>query len=240
MSLVLLSFLILSCTGATKERTQQQEDTITQDILESIDIENDIDSIVDLNIKKSESFFYTQRIDSNEYVKLKDKYDLGQPTYITMTDFDSVSVLLEGVVTFDKERQGVERFNFRNGTVLQSPYQEEDAFVAYYPEFDILRLESGHSMDVAYNLTTGDSIENTGLPPYMKFSPNKKYLFNGYYNGQSFDFFIQQKEANSYKTLGYIDWDYDFIQNYFWINDSTLCLDIPDLYRYLLFTIKSN
>lgn len=232
---------MLSCTGAKNENKIYTEQSdmlviITPDTIERIDI----DKIVEEDIKQSESFFYTQRIDSTDFVRLKKKYDIGQPAYVTMTDFDSVSSILDGVVIFRDGTKDPERFNFRNGQSLECLPQDDCSFVAYYPEFDILRLEGGHAMDLAYNLTTGDSIENIGLPPYMKFSPNKEYLFNGYYSGQAFDFFIQQKQGNTYKTLGYIDWNYDYIRDYFWINDSTLCLDIPDLDRFLLFTIEGT
>lgn len=238
----LLLCSILSCSGSKSNSNVHDVDVnsfiavVQEDIVDSIDV----DEIIESEIKESETFFYTQRIDSIEFVRLKNKFDVQQPAYITMTDFDSVSKMLGQIVIFDEETQSPDRFNFRNGTSLKSPYQGEDMFVAYYPDFDILQLEGGHSMDIAYNLATGDTIENIGLPPYMKFSPTKEYLMNGYYTGQSQAFFIQHKQGGVYKTLGYIDWRYDYIRDYFWVSDSTLCLDVPDLDRYLLLTIKGD
>ena len=236
--ILVLLYTISSCAIAKKETLDEEKVDTPATVIEETFESFDIDEIIDSDIKKSESFFYTQRIDSTEFVRLKKKYNVDRPSYVAITNLDSVSTMLDDVVVFRNETEIIERFNFRNGQSLELPSQDDFLFVAYYPEFDIIRLEGGHAMDLAYNLSTGYSIENIGLPPYMKFSPNKQYLFNGYYSGQAFDFFIQQKDGNSYKTLGYMDWAYDYIRDYFWINDSTLCLDIPDLYRYLLLTIK--
>ncbi len=92
----------------------------------------------------------------------------------------------------------------------------------YFPEFDILLLEGGHSSDISFHLKTGETTQTAGNPEYIIHSPNKQYRLNGYHGGQEcVSYFFQVKKNGMYQYFTQFNWDYNIctFKDFYWINN---------------------
>ncbi|MEQ7802067.1 hypothetical protein ABDJ41_19885 [Pedobacter sp. ASV1-7] len=126
-----------------------------------------------------------------------------------ITDFNTVQKLLTGVVDFKEmdSRLRVSKINFRNGSTSGNNDQLEDCtFVAYFPSEDILLLEGGHTIDVSFDLKTGQKTYDAGNPDLVSTSPGGKYRLNKVFEGQEcFYHFIQEKKNGKFQKVFELD-----------------------------------
>jgi hypothetical protein len=203
----LILFLLLIC-GAT---VNTQAQTITNDA----------------GIYK----FVIEPVDATEYNTLYKKYFRQEPQYEVVEDFEVAKDMLQGIATFDDEDSHLAEIKTREGKII-NVLEENDytGFLAYYPSLDILYLEGGHSSDVSYDLTTGESTELVGIPPAFLTSPNKKFRVSGYWSGQECSFyFIQEYKNGRFRKIGDIVQD-DLCNTaaQFWVDDTTLYYELSD------------
>ena len=99
----------------------------------------------------------------------------------------------------------------------------EDGSSAYYPEYDILVLEGGHTIDVCFSLATGETENTIGNPEYMVSSPKDTYRLNGIFGGQEcISYFFQKKEEGKFTYLTALDFEYDIctFKAFYWISEN--------------------
>ena len=188
-----------------------------------------------------------KELDSLAYYSLKEAVNPQKESIKAITDMAEVRRLLKGVavwgITTDSgeahesaDGELLVKLTFRNGKVHaygNNNDYDEQFFIAYYPQEDILLLEGGHTTDVSYNLSTGEATEDVGNPSYFVFSPSKKHRLNGHYNGQECSsYFIQQKDGSRYKKIVQLDEEFEnitgiwlcTIHDSFWSDDEMLNL----------------
>ena len=138
-----------------------------------------------------------ETIDSAQFYAFKKSAKISSSPIENVTDFHIVKKLLKGVIEFEELESylSIKKIHFRNGTSWESD-NDEDMFIAYYPEEDIIVLEGGHSSDLSFNLKNGKTIEETGNPEHIKTSPNKKFRLNGLYEGQECITYFIEKNIN--------------------------------------------
>jgi len=198
-------------------------------------IENNIDLIENKN-----QLFSIQKIDSITYFTLKEKVNPQQNEFERITDWAEAKEILGDLVTWEtytlwdgREIQDhISKITFRNGETFSFTEGFELLwFHAYYPQFDVLLGERGHTSDVSFNLTTGATTQTVGNPLNYVFSPSKKYLLNGHHDGDICTYyFIQKKIDGQYQTIIDLFEVFSEIVNFlfcwtpcaFWENDTTL------------------
>lgn len=145
-------------------------------------------------ITENDYTFQVDNIDSAQFYEAEKSVKISSNPVKKITDFEIAKKLLKGIIEF-KELDyypSIKKINFRNGTSWESG-NDEDMFIAYYPEEDILLLEGSHSSDLSFNLKNGKPIEETGNPDHLKTSSNKTFRLNGFYGGQEcITYFIEK------------------------------------------------
>lgn len=185
-------------------------------------------------INETDYTFQVETIDSAQFHAFKKSAKISSNPIKKVTDFEIVKKLLKGIIEFEEldSYPSIKKIHFRNGTSWESG-NDEDLFIAYYPEEDIIGLEGGHSSDLSFNLKNGKPIEETGNPDHIKTSPNKTFRLNGFYDGQEcITYFIEKnindafikviplsEELNKGRKMNICS-----AQEGFWIDDNTLLL----------------
>lgn len=180
-----------------------------------------------------------QEIDSVKYNLVRQNSELTNKKTIKISDFETAKKMLKGVVFFndndeDGETAAILKIRFRNGK--ENVYTDEIEhfyFVAYYPSEDILLCEGGHTIDISFNLKTGQETEETGNPDIIDFSPKEKFRLNGYFGGQEcYSYFIQKKINDQFVKIIQLDEEFEKLTKHwlctigesFWNNENTLYL----------------
>lgn len=165
------------------------------------------------SLKTNWDVLLIKEIDSAEFYSIRAKVSPAKEEYTAITDRKLANRMLRGVVSFadyDGDTNTlvtsdsgwvVTRIKPRRGNIITFDKNNEPGFTAYYPELDILLCEAGHQTEVSFNLTTGDSTENTGNPAEFVTSADKTMRLNGSYDGQECNgYFIQVKEKGQYRS----------------------------------------
>ena len=199
--LVLLIFVISSCSGRVS--TQMVE---SEDVIDSLSIVNDIETFEEQSTNQN-LLFDIKKIDSITYFALKKNVNIQKEELEKITDLKQAKKMLKGQVIWGKKdpewegdhEEGVYKIMFRNGKTLLYDYGL--SFNAYFPQEDILYLVGVHQSDMIFNLTTGEETENVGNPEYRYYSPSKKYRLNMFDNGQTSLYYVQEKMGTQYRTI---------------------------------------
>ena len=115
-----------------------------------------------------------------------------------------------------------------------SNFYDECLISGYFPKYHYLLLECGHSVDHLINLKNGkEDINRIGNPDYYTPSPKNTFWLNGYYSGQSNVYFLEKNTKNAnpeylFEVSSLLGADY--LNDYFWINDSTILMRIEKEY----------
>ena len=115
--------------------------------------------------------------------------------------------------------------------LISEDYSFSEGFSGYYPQYDILVMEGGHSMDIAFSIETGASEVTIGNPEYIVTSPKNTYRLNGYWEGQECVSYFFQKNVNGrfvYHTK--FNWNYEIctFKEFTWVDESTFIYSIMD------------
>ncbi len=160
-----------------------------------------------------------------------------------ITDFDSVKVLLDGIVFWTDSTAEIpsyaEKIKARNGKVISitegSEFFDYLWFIAYFPSEDVILFEGGHSSEVAFNLSNGEGTGITGNPEVSFVSPDGSYKVMSYYTGQASTYSFQKRAKDGYENVFYIQdrllrgYNMEYIIEGFWYDNSTFYFITPEM-----------
>ena len=183
-----------------------------------------------------------EKISSAKFLSAKQRAKVNIPLE-KITDLKIVQEKLAGIVEFEDQGNylGIKKINFRNGYSVQNEVDlSECAFVSYFPSEDVLLLECGHTMDVSFDLSTGQTTYEVGNLNFVTISPSGKYRLNKIFEGQEcYSHFIQVSNNGKFKKIAELN---DFfekktgkwlcvIEQEFWSDDSTLYFGLLTAYK---------
>ncbi|WCM42682.1 SH3 domain-containing protein [Flavobacterium sp. CBA20B-1] len=183
-----------------------------------------------IEVISNEHKIIIDEISKDEFLKYE-AYITPKPSVEKITDIDLIVSRLNKNLKgkFEDDYYIIEKIIAENGIEITSDLLE-CGVSAYYPAYHYLLLECGHSSNYLVNLKNGkDDINRIGNPDSYLPSPQNTFRLNGYYNGQASTHFLEKTNANS-KPEYLLDFSsilaLDYIEKYFWINDSTLVFKI--------------
>lgn len=230
-----IAILLFSCQGTSKKSLPSTiPDTTGTTVTAEIK-----------DLVQSDSHSFKVEIEKITAAQLDSAMAYAKPKQpiVKITDFEVVQKKLSGIVDFRVEDGylGIKRINFRNGTNSGDKEEfEEYAFVAYFPDEDILLCEGGHTTDISFDLGTGQETYEVGNPDLATISPNGKYRLNKVFEGQEcFFHFIQKKEQNKFRKVLDLSEAFEKKTNKwlcvtgkeFWTDDVTLYLGLVTQYK---------
>lgn len=183
-----------------------------------------------------------EKVSSAEFLSAKQHAKVNIPLE-KISDLKIVQKKLAGIVEFEEKENylGIKKINFRDGRSVQNDVDlSECAFVSYFPSEDVLLLECGHTMDVSFDLATGQTTYEIGNLNYVTTSPSGKYRLNKVFEGQEcYSHFIQVRNNGKFKKIAELN---DFfekktgkwlcvIEQEFWSDDSTLYFGLLTEYK---------
>ncbi|MEP2278346.1 SH3 domain-containing protein [Maribacter sp.] len=194
--------------------------------------------VFDAYLKKQDNkeIIHSLEINKIEYFKLLKNVDKTIYRPIKIENLDSIKSILknriEWVTEFSEdeyEREDAIKSIFTdNGQKLRisqigNDYGFSEGHSGYYPEYDILLLEGGHSSDMCFSIKTGETDLTIGNPEYIIPSPKNTYRLNGSFGGQEcISYFFQKRDNEKFIYLTKFGWDYDIceFEEFYWINEN--------------------
>jgi hypothetical protein len=223
-AIVLLSVVIISCEQKVKTKSQNDPKSVKEPVTTQ--------ATAPVKSIPHPATIAIEKINAAQFQSATKQEKVSKPIE-KITDFKTVQSQLTGIVDF-KEMDGrlrVSKINFRNGSTSGNNDQLEDcSFVAYFPTEDILLLEGGHTIDVSYDLKTGQKTYDAGNPDLVSTSPGGKYRLNKIFEGQEcFYHFIQEKKNGKFQKVFELDHIFKkkfnkwlcVIEKGFWTDDDT-------------------
>lgn len=225
--IIVLTTGIISCKQEIKINTVKLSD---ETLHPKITVTDTVASSHPHPVKKT---LQIEKISAKEFHTARQHAKVNKPLE-KITDFKTVQQQLSGVVDFKEtgDYLGINAIHFRNGISNQNEVDvSECSFVAYFPAEDVLLLECGHTTDVSFNLTTGQSTYAIGNLELIITSPGEKYRLNKVFEGQEcYYYFIQEKKNGTFQKV--FELDKIFKKQYnqwlcttekeFWTDDTTL------------------
>jgi len=185
-----------------------------------------------LKKQKNRSLVSTVKIEKTIYTQLLSKVSKKEDSP-KIGNLDSIKTILKNRVKWGHNNE-YERNDFmesiitKNGQKLllndkSNDYGFSEGESGYYPEYDILVLEGGHSSDMCFSIKTGETHFTIGNPEYMIPSPKGAYRLNGSFGGQEcISYFFQKNENGNFIYLTAFGGDYDIctFNEFYWINET--------------------
>lgn len=180
--------------------------------------------------EKNETLVSQIKINHNEYIELLKNISKKNYKPQKISDLDSIKRILKNrVVWGDNENDDfIKSIVTEKGQKLILNDKSNDCgfsegWSGYYPEYDILVLEGGHSSDMCFSIKTGETDLTIGNPEYIIPSPKNTYRLNGSFGGQEcISYFFQKKDNEKFIYLTEFGWDYDIceFEEFYWINEN--------------------
>jgi len=184
-----------------------------------------------------------EKIEKPEYFKLLKQVNKITSKTKKISDLDSVKKILKDKVEWFSESEMknamannvIKSIKLTNGRKLLFNINAVDfgfseEYSAYYPEYEILVLEAGHS-SVSFSLETGGDEQIIGNPEYIIHSPSKSYRLNGSFDGQECISYFFQKKINgkfAYLTKFNTEAEPCSFKEFYWLNENTFIYRISD------------
>ena len=175
-----------------------------------------------------------ERIDSMQFITEKASSQYKPDQFEKITDFNKAKEMLKDIAEFDEsESEYPVVLHLRDRQNDSIEINDYYAFVAYYPEEDILLCGGGHTTDVSFNLKNGEGTTLTGNPEMIRSSPQQTYRLNGHFGGQQCSsYFLQKRTPNGFEKIIQLDDVFEkmtgiwlcVVGEAFWTNDRTLYL----------------
>ena len=223
-AIVFSSIVIISCEQKVKTKSQSDLKSVKETVT--------IGTAAPVKSIPHPTSITIEKINAAQFNTATQQEKVSRPLE-KITDFKLVQKQLAGVVEF-KELDSylrVSKINFRNGTFSGNNDQLADCrFVAYFPTEDILLLEGGHTIDVSFDLKTGQKTYDAGNPGLAITSPSGKYRLNRIFEGQEcFYHFLQEKKNGRFQKVLELDKIFKkktgkwlcIIEKGFWTDDDT-------------------
>ena len=189
-----------------------------------------------------DSIINRSQISSTEFNELKQKSSRQIRKPKKIGSLDSIKNILknrlEWTTEFESEEHKrddlIKSINTQNGQKLLVNQNTVDyGFAAgwsgYYPEYDILVLEGGHTIDVCFSIQTGETELTIGNPEYIIPSPQNTHRLNGFFGGhECITYFLQKKANDTFTYLTQFDNNYDIctFKEFYWVNETTFIYKI--------------
>ena len=163
----------------------------------------------------------THKIEKPEYDALvKNAFKPHQKSK-KITDFDAIKHLLKNRINWftelneygHKREDAIKSITTKNGQKLiinqiSNDYGFSEGWSGYYPAYDILVLEGGHTSDMCFSIATGQTHSTIGNPEYIIASPKNTYRLNGDFGGQEcISYFFQKEEKGIFTYITTFNWD---------------------------------
>jgi len=177
-----------------------------------------------------ENVIDTTRIKKTHYNKLFKTAYKQQSKPKKIGNLDSIKTILKNRVEWGDDTNEYERDDFIKSITtetgqklrlndISNDYGFNKGWSGYYPEYDILLLEGGHSSDMAFSIKTGETDITIGNPEYMIASPKNTYRLNGTYSGQECVLYFFQKKVNGEFTY-LTDFFFCLFKEFYWISET--------------------
>ncbi|SEE66760.1 SH3 domain-containing protein [Tenacibaculum sp. MAR_2010_89] len=166
---------------------------------------------------KNKNVINTSKISLTKFNVLKEKIEeiIHRPK--KNGNLDSIKKILKNRVTWVtkfenenyKREDAIKSIKTQNGQKLilnqhSNDYGFSEGWSGYYPAYNILVLEGGHSSDKCFSIKTGETELTIGNPKYIISSPKNTYRLNGYFGGQEcISYFFQKKVNGAFIYLSY-------------------------------------
>ncbi|WP_025663125.1 SH3 domain-containing protein [Aquimarina megaterium] len=189
------------------------------------------------------SIINRSQISSVEFNELKQKSSRQIHKPKKISSLDSIKKILknhiEWTTKFESEEHKredlIKSIKTKNGQKLSVNQNSAEDYVfaagwsGYYPEYDILVLEGGHTIDVCFSIQTGETQLTIGNPEYIIPSPQNTHRLNGIFGGhECITYFLQKKINDEFTYLTQFDNNYDIctFKEFYWINETTFIYKI--------------
>ncbi len=180
---------------------------------------------------KNKDVIDNTKIDKGEYIELLKKAPKKIYTPKKVGSLDSIKLILKnrvGWVTEFERADVIKSITTKNGQTLLVNQNSNDSgfsegWSGYYPEYDILVLEGGHSSDICFLIATGETESTIGNPQYIIPSPKNSYRLNGHFGGQECISYFFQKKVNGkfiYLTEFNSNGDICTFKTFHWISEN--------------------
>ncbi len=192
-----------------------------------------------LKKQKDKNLISTVKIEKAAYNKLLRSVSKKENNPKKIGNLDSIKTILKNHVKWsnnDKSDDFIKSITTKNGQKLLLNYNSNDYGFSegesgYFPEYDILVLEGGHSSDMCFSIKTGETHFTIGNPEYIISSPKGTYRLNGSFGGQEcISYFFQKNENENFIYLTEFGEDYDIctFKEFYWINETIFIYKILD------------
>lgn len=190
-----------------------------------------------LKKEKNDGLVAITQLDKATYIELEKKASKETHKPKAMRNLDAIKRLLKNRVAWVTEFESgayvrddvLKSITTENGQKLvfnQNSYDYgfSEGHSAYFPLYDILVLDGGHSSDVSFSIKTGETDLAIGNPEYINPSPNNSYRLNGLFGGQEcISYFLQKKNNNKFVYLTELNPDLDIctFKAFYWIDETS-------------------
>jgi hypothetical protein len=186
---------------------------------------------------KNDGLVAITQLDKATYIELEKKASKETHKPKAMRNLDAIKRLLKNRVVWVTEFESgayvrndvLKSITAENGQKLvfnQNSYDYgfSEGHSAYFPLYDILVLDGGHSSDVSFSIKTGETDLAIGNPEYICASPNNSYRLNGLFGGQEcISYFFQKNENGKFVYLTALNSDLDIctFKAFYWISETS-------------------
>ncbi|MFC4636073.1 SH3 domain-containing protein [Dokdonia ponticola] len=193
---------------------------------------------------KNDDLITIKQIDKVTYTELSQRASKKIRKPKAIQHIDSIKMMLKNRVDWVLESEEatysvsktIKKIHLENGFKVVFDlscvdFGFSEGYSAYYPEYDILVLEGGHTTDRCFSLKTGETELTIGNPEYMISSPNNSYRLNGYFGGQEcISYFFQKNENGKFVYLTELNSHFDIcrFKTFYWINETTFMYSTGD------------
>jgi hypothetical protein len=207
--------------------------------------ENDLE-IFEIKLSDFYSIKLKQIPESAYIAQIKTTEQLRHKPYKVITDIaEAQKILGRRLRVLEIKTENADYSNriyeitFKNGTKKRL---DEEGFVAYFPDLEILLFEEGHGSDQLFDLNNSNNAVTfsegypyhirIGNPYYHSISPDKQLRINGFFDGQDCVVWFLEKWNKSNKKYEVVGWfyhladlpynifDFCYTADWFWISNN--------------------
>ncbi|WP_431166299.1 hypothetical protein [Tenacibaculum halocynthiae] len=185
---------------------------------------------------KNKNVINTSKISLTKFNALKEKIEEIIHSPQKNGNLNSIKKILKNRVTWVtkfenenyKREDAIKSIKTQNGQKLilnqhSNDYSFSEGWSGYYPAYNILVLEGGHSSDKCFSIKTGETELTIGNPKDIISSPKNTYRLNGYFGGQEcISYFFQKKVNGAFIYLTEFNWNNDTctFKEFHWVTET--------------------
>jgi hypothetical protein len=224
--IVLILSLLLTLPFAVLHAQTENETDISAEITET-----ELDNRYSTKLREISESEYTIRKNESEHLRHK--------PYKVITDFKEVQKMLGRKMKIIEVEGGEKIYGegvkymkleitFKDRTKRREDWTYESIFKAYFPELNILLLESDGDMEYQFDLNGSSDDDIKGNPFNHAVSPDKQLRINGYFPGSAAednDYWLEEwnPKKKRYEFVAYFERDFFYYsRDWFWTSNNTV------------------